>query len=125
MDLIKDLYVLRIIVDDVFDTYRTLGLVHELFIPLRGETKDYIGSPKHNGYQSIHTVVKISKDYFLEIQIRTKEMEDQAKYGIFRNEAGNKITWMKDLSKIKNNSKFMDKFSKILDELKNKDYIVK
>jgi len=79
---IMDLYAFRIIVDSVDDCYRTLGLVHSLYKPIPGEFNDYIAIPKSNGYQSLHTALKGMHGVPIEIQIRTREMEDMANNGI-------------------------------------------
>ncbi len=79
---IMDLYAFRIIVDTVDDCYRSLGLVHSLYKPIPGEFNDYIAIPKSNGYQSLHTALKGMHGVPIEIQVRTREMEDMANSGI-------------------------------------------
>jgi len=79
---IMDIFAFRIIVDSVDTCYRTLGLVHSLYKPVHGEFADYIAIPKANGYQSLHTVLKGMHGVPIEIQIRTREMEDMANNGI-------------------------------------------
>lgn len=79
---IMDIYAFRIIVDSVDTCYRVLGAIHSLYKPLPGQFKDYIAIPKANGYQSLHTVLFGSHGVPIEIQIRTKEMEDMANNGI-------------------------------------------
>ncbi len=79
---IYDIVALRIIVETVEDCYRVLGLVHSIWTPLPGRIKDYISLPKLNGYQSIHTTIFTGSGGIAEIQIRTKEMHDEAEYGI-------------------------------------------
>jgi len=79
---IMDIFAFRIIVDSVDDCYRTLGIVHSLYKPVPGEFSDYIAIPKANGYQSLHTVLKGMHGVPIEIQIRTREMEDMANNGI-------------------------------------------
>ncbi|REJ62855.1 MAG: bifunctional (p)ppGpp synthetase/guanosine-3',5'-bis(diphosphate) 3'-pyrophosphohydrolase [Proteobacteria bacterium] len=79
---IMDIFAFRVIVDDVDACYRTLGVVHSLYKPVPGEFKDYIAIPKANGYQSLHTVLRGMHGVPIEIQIRTRDMEDMANNGI-------------------------------------------
>ncbi|HHE45871.1 MAG TPA: bifunctional (p)ppGpp synthetase/guanosine-3',5'-bis(diphosphate) 3'-pyrophosphohydrolase, partial [Candidatus Moranbacteria bacterium] len=84
MDINKiyDLAGIRIIVPEIVNCYETLGIVHKKYRPLVGRIKDYISLPKPNGYQSIHTTIFGPEGKFLEIQIRTKKMDDEAEFGI-------------------------------------------
>lgn len=79
---IMDIYAFRIIVDSVDTCYRVLGSIHSLYKPIPGEFKDYIAIPKANGYQSLHTVLMGMHGVPIEIQIRTRDMEDMANNGI-------------------------------------------
>jgi GTP pyrophosphokinase len=79
---IYDLVACRILVDTVEECYEALGLIHQRWKPIEGRVKDYIASPKPNGYQSLHTTVIAFDDKPLEIQIRTKKMHEQAEFGI-------------------------------------------
>jgi guanosine-3',5'-bis(diphosphate) 3'-pyrophosphohydrolase len=79
---IMDVYGFRIIVDKVDTCYRVLGAVHNLYKPLPGRFKDYIAIPKANGYQSLHTTLFGMHGVPIEIQIRTREMEELANNGI-------------------------------------------
>ncbi len=79
---IMDIYAFRIIVDSVDTCYRVLGCVHSLYKPIPGEFKDYIAIPKANGYQSLHSVLMGMHGVPIEVQIRTREMEDMANNGI-------------------------------------------
>jgi GTP pyrophosphokinase len=79
---ITDVFGFRIIVDSIDDCYRVLGAVHNLYKPIPGRFKDYIAIPKVNGYQSIHTVVNGAENVPVEVQIRTKEMDEIASTGI-------------------------------------------
>ncbi len=79
---IMDVYAFRIVVDKVDTCYRVLGAVHNLYKPLPGRFKDYIAIPKANGYQSLHTTLFGMHGVPIEIQIRTREMEEMANNGI-------------------------------------------
>lgn len=84
MDIHKiyDLTGIRIIVPDIADCYKTLGIVHQKYRPLVGRIKDYVSLPKPNGYQSIHTTVFGPDGKIMEVQIRTQKMHDEAEFGI-------------------------------------------
>ncbi len=82
IDTIYDIVALRVIVPNVEDCYRTLGLIHTMWRPLPGRIKDYIALPKTNGYRSIHTTIFTGDGGIAEIQIRTPEMHLQSEYGI-------------------------------------------
>lgn len=79
---IMDLVGFRIIANNVFDCYHLLGAVHSIFKPIPGKFKDYIAIPKANGYQSLHTLLFGPYGVPIEIQIRTREMEQIAENGI-------------------------------------------
>ncbi|MBP9710885.1 MAG: bifunctional (p)ppGpp synthetase/guanosine-3',5'-bis(diphosphate) 3'-pyrophosphohydrolase [Candidatus Pacebacteria bacterium] len=79
---VHDIAAIRIVVEDVANCYRVLGLVHNLWQPLVGKIKDYIAFPKPNGYQSLHTTVFSGDGGIVEVQIRTKDMHREAMYGI-------------------------------------------
>jgi len=78
---IYDVAALRIIVPNLEACYRALAVVHDTFRPIPGKFKDYIGLPKPNGYQSLHTAV-IGRHRPIEVQIRTPEMHQVAEFGI-------------------------------------------
>jgi RelA/SpoT family (p)ppGpp synthetase len=79
---IMDVFAFRIVVESVDDCYRTLGVIHNLFKPVPGEFKDYIAIPKVNGYQSLHTVLLGMHGVPIEVQIRTRDMDAMANFGI-------------------------------------------
>jgi GTP diphosphokinase / guanosine-3',5'-bis(diphosphate) 3'-diphosphatase len=79
---IHDLVSYRILVDSVQDCYLALGHIHALWRPKDGRIKDFIATPKMNGYQSLHTTVFCLDNQLAEIQIRTQEMQRIADYGI-------------------------------------------
>jgi guanosine-3',5'-bis(diphosphate) 3'-pyrophosphohydrolase len=82
LEEVMDIYAFRIIVDSVDDCYRALGIVHSLYKPMPGKFEDYIAIPKVNGYQSLHTILLGPNGVPIEIQIRTKQMNQMAKHGI-------------------------------------------
>ena len=79
---ITDIYGMRIVVSTIDSCYRALGIIHQLYKPIPGKFKDYIALPKQNGYQSLHTVLLIPSGIFLEVQIRTQQMDHAADFGI-------------------------------------------
>ena len=81
VEQIHDLFALTVIVKDVPQCYEVMGVIHTLWHPLRGRIKDYIASPKPNGYQSLHTDILV-EGKIVEIQIRTSDMQQMAQYGL-------------------------------------------
>ena len=108
---IYDVAAVRIILDAKEDCYRSLAIVHDAFKPIPGRFKDYIGLPKPNRYQSLHTTVVGLTGKPLEVQIRTMEMHQIAEYGIaahwkYKESGGShthvnsteqKFTWLRQL----------------------------
>ncbi|MEW6418811.1 MAG: bifunctional (p)ppGpp synthetase/guanosine-3',5'-bis(diphosphate) 3'-pyrophosphohydrolase [Nitrospirota bacterium] len=105
---VHDVLGLRIITDTKANCYAILGLIHSLWTPVPGRFKDYIGVPKSNMYQSLHTTVIGPKGERVELQIRTSEMHMIAEYGVASHwkykekeevdeKSGRYITWLRDL----------------------------
>ena len=106
---IYDLHALRIIVQKPEQCYLALGLVHNLYLPVQDRFKDFIATPKTNGYQSIHTTVVGPKGKMVEIQIRTKAMEETAEIGVAAHwvyktnkssDIDNNVKWLRELLEI-------------------------
>ncbi len=81
-EMLSDITAFRILVNNVQDCYRVLGAIHAVYHTVPGKFKDYISTPKSNGYQSIHTVVMGPENQRVEIQIRTREMHEIAEMGV-------------------------------------------
>ncbi len=79
---IQDLLAFRILVNNITECYKTLGIIHSEYTPIPGRFKDYIAIPKANKYQSLHTTIMGPKTQKIEIQIRTHEMQEVAERGI-------------------------------------------
>jgi GTP diphosphokinase / guanosine-3',5'-bis(diphosphate) 3'-diphosphatase len=128
MQQIYDIIAARVIVKDIAECYSVLGIIHQLWKPLRGRFKDYIAQPKPNGYQSLHTTVFVGRDEVVEFQIRTEKMDEEANYGVAaqwiyeekgKPKEGTKLTtadkrlaWVNDLVKlqqeIKDTAKYLE-----------------
>lgn len=127
IDKIYDIFALRIVVDNVEECYRTLGIIHSVWKPLPGRIKDYIALPKPNGYRSLHTTVFTGDGGMVEIQIRTKEMHDEAELGIASHSmykeipslestknADKKLLWIKQLAEWQKHDAKSDEYLKSL-----------
>ncbi len=111
LEQITDIIGFRIILNNVDDCYKTLGIFHKKWNCIPGKFKDYISSPKINGYKSIHTSVIGSNKKPIEIQIRTQEMHEFAERGVashwqykssekFNSLSWKEYDWLKDLVEI-------------------------
>jgi RelA/SpoT family (p)ppGpp synthetase len=105
---LSDVMAFRCVVDNVEECYRTLGIIHQRWPMVPGRFKDFISTPKRNGYRSLHTTVIHDENMRIEIQIRTKEMHAQAEHGLaahwaYKEGAGTADTqhlWIDDLIEI-------------------------
>ncbi|MEM1138855.1 MAG: bifunctional (p)ppGpp synthetase/guanosine-3',5'-bis(diphosphate) 3'-pyrophosphohydrolase [Pseudomonadota bacterium] len=79
---LSDIVGFRIIVENEEDIYRALGIIHRTWPTVPGRFKDYLSTPKPNGYRSLHTAVVGPQKQRVEVQIRTQEMDDIAEYGV-------------------------------------------
>ncbi|MCL2840059.1 MAG: bifunctional (p)ppGpp synthetase/guanosine-3',5'-bis(diphosphate) 3'-pyrophosphohydrolase [Defluviitaleaceae bacterium] len=117
LDEIYDLYAVRVLVEKASECYEVLGRLHEMYTPVPGRFKDYIGMKKPNGYQSIHTTLMGPGEPF-EVQIRTHEMHNVAKFGIaahWKYKASGKEAkdqWLQEIMdqqrNVKDNEEFLD-----------------
>ena len=82
LEQLSDIYGFRVIATNVDECYRVLGLVHTTWRTVPGRFKDYVSTPKQNGYQSIHTTIVGPRHQRVELQIRTREMHNIAEYGV-------------------------------------------
>lgn len=101
-DEICDVFALRVIVNNVDECYRVLGIIHGIWKPKNRRFKDYIAAPKENGYRALHTVVFGLNGRMTEFQIRTKEMDEGAKYGVashwyYKNQPEKTPMWIREL----------------------------
>ena len=134
-DRIYDIVALRIIVEDVKTCYEVLGIIHKFWKPLPGRIKDYIAFPKPNSYRALHTTCLCLGGKITEIQIKTKEMHEEAEYGITAHWAmkeginlksqGKKFSWVQQLrdwqSKILESKDFLEGLK--IDFFKNRIFI--
>ncbi|MGD0612519.1 MAG: bifunctional (p)ppGpp synthetase/guanosine-3',5'-bis(diphosphate) 3'-pyrophosphohydrolase [Anaerolineales bacterium] len=81
-ELVRDVRGVRLIVPDVTACYSALGIIHTHWRPIPGEFDDYIAAPKDNFYQSLHTAIIYDDGKPVEVQIRTREMDENAEFGI-------------------------------------------
>lgn len=117
---LSDIMAFRIVVDSIGDCYHVLGVLHGLYPVVPGRFKDYISTPKLNGYRSLHTTVLGPENQKIEIQIRTEEMHAEAELGVAAHWAykqSNKKThdaqhyrWLRELLDILENAGQPDEF---------------
>lgn len=129
MDIGKvyDIIAMRVRVDSIVDCYHVLGLIHGLWTPVPNRIKDYIATPKANGYQSLHTTVFTGTGGIVEIQIRTHEMHQKAENGIAAHfvykennlQKSNQLDWVQKLKALNQESDTKkDKPEKFLETIK-------
>jgi guanosine-3',5'-bis(diphosphate) 3'-pyrophosphohydrolase len=117
---LSDIIAFRVIVEDIGECYHALGVLHEQYHTIPGSFKDYVSTPKNNGYQSIHTAVIGPAQQRMEVQIRTREMHDIAEYGVAAhwsykqgtnvNRDGRQFRWIRELLEILEHSEGADEF---------------
>ncbi|MDP4007935.1 MAG: HD domain-containing protein [Candidatus Peregrinibacteria bacterium] len=136
-DKLTDRLAIRIITETLEDCYKVLGIVHQIFNPIPGKLKDYIGAPKINGYQSIHTVIYPLKGVTeepIEIQIRSKNMHRICEYGTAAHENYKNYTYqlktntsqidlLRELQNLKEGVKSPKQFENALREYFHNDHI--
>lgn len=129
MDIGKvyDIIAMRVRVDSIVDCYHVLGLIHGLWTPVPNRIKDYIATPKANGYQSLHTTVFTGTGGIVEIQIRTHEMHQKAENGIAAHfiykennlQKSGQLDWVQKLKALnQENDSAKDKPEKFLETIK-------
>ena len=117
---LSDIMAFRIVVDTIAECYQALGVIHAEWHTIPGRFKDYISTPKSNGYQSLHTAVLGPAQQRVEIQIRTKEMDEIAEYGLAAHWAykqnhaavrdGKQFRWIRELLDILDKSSNPEEF---------------
>ena len=127
-DEIYDVYAVRIILDSVAECYNALGLIHDMYHPIPNRFKDYISTPKPNGYRSLHTTVIGHEGIPFEVQIRTREMDEMAEYGVAahwkykeglsgsRDKLDERLAWVRQLLE---NQQMSDDTGNLLRDLKS------
>lgn len=128
IDEVLDLLAIRILVEDEIDCYKVLGLMHLEYKPLIARFKDYVATPKENGYQTIHTTVFYNSKIY-EVQIRTFNMHKVAEYGIaahwkYKNGVSQSpnLNWLKSLEF--SNKNIEEFYSETKQDLFSEDIVV-
>lgn len=109
---ITDIMAFRVIVDNLEDCYRTLGVLHQTWQMIPGRFKDYISTPKSNGYRSLHTALIFENSMRMEVQIRTHDMHETNEYGLAAHwsykqggvRPDGEVRWLRDLIEIVDDS---------------------
>ncbi|MBH5321936.1 RelA/SpoT family protein [Aurantiacibacter sediminis] len=104
---VSDIMAFRVLTDTEEDCYRALGVLHSAFQFVPGRFKDYISTPKNNGYKSLHTTLFYDKSMRVEVQIRTREMNETNEFGLAahwaykqHDKADGAVGWLRDLIEI-------------------------
>jgi len=104
---VTDIMAFRVLTEDIADCYRALGVLHTTWQFLPGRFKDYISTPKNNGYRSIHTSLMYENSMRVEVQIRTREMHSRNEFGLAAHwaykqsdKADGEVGWLRDLIEI-------------------------
>lgn len=116
---LSDIMAFRIMVDEHEDCYRALGVIHGAYQTVPGRFKDYISTPKRNGYQSIHTSVIGPARHRIEVQIRTHKMHEVAELGVaahwqykggVKDVTGSQYSWLRELLEILEHAQSPEEF---------------
>ncbi len=121
IEILNDIFAIRIIVENVSDCYKILGIIHQKFPHIPGKIKDYISLPKPNSYQSLHTILQISADddtLPFEVQIRTKEMNEVASSGMAAH-----MFYKKNDTKIESNKMIKKKIALLSKQLSSQNFL--
>ncbi|MBO0749237.1 MAG: bifunctional (p)ppGpp synthetase/guanosine-3',5'-bis(diphosphate) 3'-pyrophosphohydrolase [Porphyrobacter sp.] len=104
---ITDIFAFRVLTERVEDCYRALGVLHQVWQMVPGRFKDYISTPKSNGYRSLHTTLIYENSQRVEVQIRTREMHRRNEFGLAAHWAykqgdrpDGQVGWLRDLIEI-------------------------
>ena len=129
IDDIYDLMALRVMVDKKEDCYQVLGILHNMYKPMINRIKDYIATPKPNGYQSLHTTVITPNKQIIEFQIRTHEMHEYAERGLaasfhYHDQKSSKdYAKKRKSSEVPNNLQWIYRLQEVADKLKSGEEI--
>jgi len=115
---LSDIMAFRVVVDTIPECYQVLGVVHGRYPTVPGRFKDYISTPKPNGYRSLHTAAIGPERHRVEIQIRTREMHEEAELGVaahwaYKSNArsdGKQYRWLRELLEIVDNAQRPEEF---------------